>query len=48
MSSVRNRLFLVIAGMAVLAALSIGAGYVTTEAERVDVHTDARTVDPHA
>jgi diguanylate cyclase (GGDEF)-like protein len=44
LSSVRNRLFLVIAGMAVLAALSIGAGYVTTEAERVDVHADARTV----
>jgi diguanylate cyclase (GGDEF)-like protein len=44
MSSVRNRLFLVIAGTALLASLSIGAAYVTTETDRLDVRTDARAV----
>jgi len=42
MSSVRNRLFVVIAGMALLASLSIGAVYVATETERLDVRDAAR------
>ncbi|HLQ47679.1 MAG TPA: diguanylate cyclase [Candidatus Dormibacteraeota bacterium] len=44
MTSVRNRLFLVIAGMAVLASVSIGAVYVATETERLDVRRDLRAV----
>jgi Diguanylate cyclase, GGDEF domain len=40
MSSVRNRLFAVIAGMALLASLSIGAVFVATEAERIDIGND--------
>jgi diguanylate cyclase (GGDEF)-like protein len=44
-SSVRNRLFAVIAGMALLASLSIGVAYVGTEADRLDVQTDRRTAD---
>jgi HAMP domain-containing protein len=43
-SSVRIRLFLVIAGMALLASLSIAAVYVATEAERLDVRDDAAVV----
>jgi hypothetical protein len=33
MSSVRNRLFMLIAGTALLASLSIGAAYLATETE---------------
>jgi diguanylate cyclase (GGDEF)-like protein len=40
MSSVRNRLFAVIAGMALLASLSIGAVFGATEAERIDIGDD--------
>jgi len=43
-SSVRIRLFLVIAGMALLASLSIGAVYMATEAERLDIRDDAGIV----
>ncbi|MEP6680636.1 MAG: diguanylate cyclase [Chloroflexota bacterium] len=42
LASVRNRLFFVIAGMALLASLSIGAAYVATEPERLTVRADAR------
>lgn len=42
--SIRNRLFLVIAGMALLASLSIGAVYLATEGERVAVQGDTGTV----
>jgi len=41
-SSVRNRLFFVIAGMALLSTLSISAVYIATEAERSDVRLDGR------
>jgi diguanylate cyclase (GGDEF)-like protein len=44
LASVRNRLFLVIAGMALLASVSIGAVYVATETERLDVRHDLRAV----
>jgi diguanylate cyclase (GGDEF)-like protein len=44
LTSVRNRLFLVIAGMALLASVSIGAVYVATETERLDVRRDLRAV----
>jgi hypothetical protein len=44
LASVRNRLFLVIAGMALLASVSIGAVYVATETERIDVRRDLRAV----
>jgi hypothetical protein len=44
LSSVRNRLFVVIAGMAVLASASIGAVYLATESERLAVRTEARAV----
>jgi diguanylate cyclase (GGDEF)-like protein len=43
-SSVRIRLFLVIAGMALLASLSIGAVYVATEGERLDIRDDSGVV----
>ena len=42
--SIRNRLFLVIAGMALLASVSIGAAYLATESERVAVRGDASNV----
>ena len=42
--SIRNRLFIVIAGMALLASISIGAAYLATEGERVAVRADAHTV----
>jgi len=42
-SSLRNRLFLVIAGMALSASFSIGIVYVATETERVDVRADANS-----
>lgn len=42
--SIRNRLFIVIAGMALLASLSIGAVYLATESERIAVRGDASTV----
>ncbi len=40
MSSIRNRLFFVIAAMAVLASLSIGVGYAVTESARLAVRSD--------
>jgi len=43
-SSVRSRLFAVIAGMALLASMAIGVTYVATETERVDVRADTRSV----
>jgi diguanylate cyclase (GGDEF)-like protein len=43
-SSIRNRLFLVIAGTALLASLTIGVAYLATESERQDVRSDAQTV----
>jgi diguanylate cyclase (GGDEF)-like protein len=42
LSSVRNRLFFVIAGMALLSTLSISAVYIATESERADVQIDGR------
>ena len=42
LSSVRNRLFFVIAGMALLSTLSISAVYIATESERADVRIDGR------
>jgi diguanylate cyclase (GGDEF)-like protein len=44
LASVRNRLFVVIAGMALLASLAIGAAYVATETERLDLRSDATSV----
>jgi len=44
LSSIRNRLFAVIAGMALLSSLSIGVAYLTTEMVRVEVRADARAV----
>jgi HAMP domain-containing protein len=44
MSSVRNRLFVLIAGTALLASLSIGVAYLATESEHVAAREDARTV----
>jgi len=44
LSSIRGRVSLLVAGMAVLASLSIGIGYVATESERQAVQQDARTV----
>jgi diguanylate cyclase (GGDEF)-like protein len=44
MSSVRNRLFVLIAGTALLALLPIGAAYLATEGEHVAARADARTV----
>lgn len=44
MSSVRNRLFVLIAGTALLASLSIAVAYVGTEGEHVAARDDARTV----
>jgi diguanylate cyclase (GGDEF)-like protein len=43
-SSVRSRLFVVIAGMALLASMSIGVVYVATESERLDVRDDTRQI----
>jgi hypothetical protein len=40
-SSVRNRLFFVIAGMALLASASIGVVYLATEAGRLNGRNDA-------
>jgi diguanylate cyclase (GGDEF)-like protein len=42
-SSVRARLFVVIAGMALLASFTIGLAYVATESERLDITAEART-----
>jgi len=44
LSSVRNRLFIVIGAMALLASLSIGAVYLATETERLDIRAESRTV----
>ena len=44
LSSVRNRLFLVIASMAVLSSLAIGAAYAATEGDRQDVRADGRAI----
>jgi diguanylate cyclase (GGDEF)-like protein len=44
LASVQNRLFLVITSMALLASVSIGAVYIATQAERVDVRADLRDV----
>jgi diguanylate cyclase (GGDEF)-like protein len=44
LASVRNRLFIVIAGMAVLASGAIGVAYVATETERLEVRSDAATI----
>jgi len=44
MSSVRNRLFVLIAGTALLASLSIGAAYAATYGEHLAAAEDARTV----
>lgn len=44
LSSVRNRLFLVIAGMALLSSLSISVVFLATESERVDIRVDGRAV----
>ncbi len=44
MSSVRNRLFLVIAGMAMLSTLAIGVVFLASEPERMDIRIDARAV----
>jgi diguanylate cyclase (GGDEF)-like protein len=44
MSSVRNRLFLVIAGMALLSTIAISAVYLATEPERADVRVDGRAM----
>jgi diguanylate cyclase (GGDEF)-like protein len=44
LASVQNRLFLVIAAVALLAAVSIGGVYAATETERLDVHADASEV----
>jgi diguanylate cyclase (GGDEF)-like protein len=44
MSSVRNRLFIVIGAMALLASLSIGVVYAATEAERLSIRAEARAV----
>ena len=47
-SSVRARLFVVIAGMAVLASLTIGLAYVATESDRLSFQADAaRARDIH-
>ncbi|HEY8818100.1 MAG TPA: sensor domain-containing diguanylate cyclase [Candidatus Limnocylindrales bacterium] len=43
-SSVRNRLFLVIAGMALLSSISIGAVFLATEASRTDVRADSHAI----
>jgi diguanylate cyclase (GGDEF)-like protein len=43
-ASVRNRLFVVIAVMALFASVAIGAAYVATETERLDLRSDASTV----
>jgi diguanylate cyclase (GGDEF)-like protein len=44
LSSVRNRLFFVIAGMALLSTFSISAVFVATESERADVRADGRAI----
>jgi diguanylate cyclase (GGDEF)-like protein len=44
MSSVRNRLFVLIAGTALLASIAIGVAYVATESERLDAVADTGTV----
>ena len=42
-TSVRARLFIVVAGMALLASLTIGLAYATTETERLDIKSDQQT-----
>ena len=44
LGSVRNRLFTVIAGMALLSSLSIAAVYVATEAKRADIQVDGSAI----
>lgn len=44
LASIRGRVSLLVAGMAVLASVVIGIGYVATEQERIDVQQDGRTV----
>jgi len=44
LGSVRNRLFAVIAGMALLSSVSIAAVYVATEAERADIRVDGSAI----
>jgi diguanylate cyclase (GGDEF)-like protein len=44
LSSVRNRLFFVIAGMALLSTLSISGVYLATESERADIRVDGHAV----
>jgi diguanylate cyclase (GGDEF)-like protein len=44
LGSVRNRLFLVIAGMALLSSVSIAAVYVATETERADIRVDGSAI----
>jgi diguanylate cyclase (GGDEF)-like protein len=44
LTSVRNRLFLVVAGVALLASLAIGVGYIATESARRDVQDDGAAV----
>ncbi|MEA2579046.1 MAG: hypothetical protein QOD78_2634 [Chloroflexota bacterium] len=44
LSSVRNRLFFVVAGMALLSTLSISGVYLATESERADVRIDGHAV----
>jgi diguanylate cyclase (GGDEF)-like protein len=44
MSSVRNRLFVLIAGTALLASIAIGVAYVATEGERLNAAADSGTV----
>ena len=43
LTTVRARLFVVIAGMAVLASLTIGVAYLGTEGDRLDIQSDSRT-----
>ena len=43
-NSIRARMSLLVAGMAVLASLAIAVGYLGTEGERVDVQQDGRDV----
>jgi diguanylate cyclase (GGDEF)-like protein len=44
LASIRGRVSLLVAGMAVLASVVIGIGYLATEQERIDVQEDGRTV----
>jgi diguanylate cyclase (GGDEF)-like protein len=44
LASIRVRVSLLVAGMAVLASAVIGIGYLATEQERIDVQRDGRTV----